>query len=175
MEPDFPEVCQRLWENILKPDNPEILFWMPLFQAFVLENPELWLVRMRREVEVVASQKILSQRAALLKFEGSLVIFRYPELTPPFPERAKSWEGNPFTTVKGKKLLHIDRLPSRLGRYLSCYARTIYSITSQHPPSGRPKHRETKPVRGSRWPKPLPYVLHPQFSVFALGLLQRPA
>jgi len=95
-EPDFPEICQGLWENILKLDNPERLFWMPLFQAVVLEYPALWLDRMRQEVEAAASEKTLSVLAALLKFEGSLVIFRYPDLTRAFLARARSLGGQPL-------------------------------------------------------------------------------
>lgn len=92
-EPDFSEICRALWEDTLKPDDPQHLFWMPLFQAVVLKDPAFWIERMRREIEVAPSENMLSLLVALLKFEGSVVIFRFPDLTRAFLTRARSLGG----------------------------------------------------------------------------------
>jgi hypothetical protein len=92
-EPDYPEICRRLWENVLKADDPQSFYWMRLFQAAVLGDPSFWLERMQHEVETARSEKMLSLLAGLLRFEGSLIIFRFPDLTRAFLKSAKRLGG----------------------------------------------------------------------------------
>ncbi|MGO8764934.1 MAG: hypothetical protein ACLQSR_07335 [Limisphaerales bacterium] len=92
-EPDFPEICQRLWKRILKLNDPQHLFWIPLFQGVVIGDAAFWLDRMGHEIATATSEEMLLLLAALLKFEGSLIIFRFPDLTRAFLARAKSLGG----------------------------------------------------------------------------------
>ena len=92
-EPDYPEICGKLWGQIMNIKSPQHHCWELLFQAVVLCNPVFWLDRMQREVESAASEEILKMFTVLLRTEGSLLIFRFPELTRTFLLRARNLGG----------------------------------------------------------------------------------
>ena len=92
-EPDYPEICRDLWGHALNTKDPQHFYWMRLFQAVVMGDPSIWLDRMQREIDATSSEDTLSLLAGLLRFEGSLIIFRFPNLTRAFLERAKKLGG----------------------------------------------------------------------------------
>jgi len=92
-EPDYPEICRQIWEHALSLDDPQQHYWMRLFQAVVLDNTSFWLARMLQEIETTPSVDILERLAELFKFDGSLVIFRIPDLARAFLDRARHLGG----------------------------------------------------------------------------------
>ena len=92
-EPDYPEICQRLWERALKSDDPQYPYWVRLFQGTVLENTSFWLERIQQEVEAALSKERLHTLTGLIQFEGSLIIFRFPDLTRTFLKNARRLGG----------------------------------------------------------------------------------
>jgi hypothetical protein len=77
----------------LKADDPQHFYWMRLVQAAVLDDESFWLERMHHEIETAASEEMLFLLAGLLGFDGSLMIFRFPDLTRAFLNRAKRLGG----------------------------------------------------------------------------------
>jgi hypothetical protein len=92
-EPDYPEICRDLWGHALNTKDPHHFYWMRLFQAVVLGDPSFWLDRMQHEIEDATSEEILFLLAGLPRFEGSLIIFRFPDLTRAFLKKAKKMGG----------------------------------------------------------------------------------
>ena len=93
-EPDYRAICDDLWSRVFDPSGPEAYAWVRLFQAVVFEDPSLWPPRMLDAVSGAESEDELLWLAELLKFEGSLIIFRFPEITRSFLRRAVSLGGN---------------------------------------------------------------------------------
>jgi hypothetical protein len=88
-EPDYPEICQQIWKHALSLDDPQQHYWMRLFQAVVLDDNVFWLGRMLQAIETASTVDTLDRLVELLKFDGSLVIFRIPDLARAFLNRAK--------------------------------------------------------------------------------------
>jgi hypothetical protein len=92
-EADYRQICQRLWGHALNVDDPQQFNWMRLFQAVVLNDASFWLERMQHEIEAASSKETLYLLVGLLKFEGSLIIFRFPDLTRAFLKSARCLGG----------------------------------------------------------------------------------
>jgi hypothetical protein len=92
-EPDYADICRNLWEGALKSEGPQQLSWMRLLQAVAMDNSSIWLDRMQQEIESATSEELLYLLVRLLKFDGSLIIFRFPELTKAFLKKAKELGG----------------------------------------------------------------------------------
>jgi hypothetical protein len=92
-EPDYADICRNLWECALKSNSPQQIYWVRLFQAVAMDDSSIWLDRMQQEIESAMSEESLSLLVRLLKFDGSLIIFRFPELTKSFLRKAKKLGG----------------------------------------------------------------------------------
>jgi hypothetical protein len=92
-EQDFPAICDDLWLKAFDPEGKQGHAWVRLFQAVALAEPSVWLPRMQRCIANASSAETLGRLAQLLAFEGSLMIFRFPELAREFLARARTWGG----------------------------------------------------------------------------------
>jgi hypothetical protein len=93
-ETDYPAICEELWTRVSDPGAPGAHAWVRLFQAVVFVDPALWPARMLDAVANAGSEDALWWLAQLLRFEGSLIIFRYPEITRAFLNRARMLGGD---------------------------------------------------------------------------------
>lgn len=105
-EPDYPEICRQIWEHALKLDDPQQHYWMRLFQAVVLDDTAFWLGRMLQAIETAQSVDALERLAEMFKFDGSLVIFRIPDLARAFLDRARHLGGKDGCEMMQGSLYH---------------------------------------------------------------------
>ncbi len=105
-EPDYAEICDNLWENVCGPSDSQRFCWERLFHAVVLPSPSFWLDRMLREIETAESAEKLSLLVELLRFDGSLLIFRFPDLPRAFLRKAQSLGGKELFNVVRSSLYH---------------------------------------------------------------------
>ena len=100
--PDFLMICDDLWFHVLGPKKKEERrCWVPLFQAVVFETASLWIPRICMAIEAASSDVALLWLARLVEFDGSLIIFRYPEITRAFLSRARVVGGDPvYRTIR---------------------------------------------------------------------------
>lgn len=91
-EPDYSDICLQIWEHVLKLDDPQQHYWLRLFQAVVLDDTSFWLGRMLQEIETASSEEKLAGLTEMLQFDGSLMIFRFPDLARAFLKQAKRLE-----------------------------------------------------------------------------------
>jgi hypothetical protein len=87
-ESDYDAICDDLWTRVADPGAPGAYAWVRLFQAVVFENPAPWPPRMIEAIDNAGSENALLWLAQLLRFEGSILIFRFPEITRAFLNRA---------------------------------------------------------------------------------------
>ena len=87
-EPDYPRLCEELWNRALDADHPQRRDWVRLFQSVVLDERSGWPTRMLAEIKRADSPVRLRQLLDLLNFNGSLIAFRFPEITRAFLQRA---------------------------------------------------------------------------------------
>ncbi len=87
-EPDYPRLCEELWNRALDADHTRRRDWVWLFQSVVLHEPSGWPARMLVEIKRADSLARLQQLLDLMHFSGSLVAFRFPEITRAFLQRA---------------------------------------------------------------------------------------
>jgi hypothetical protein len=99
-ERDFQAICDELWKKALDPEGKQRHAWVRLFQAVALAEPSVWLPRMQKCVANASSAEALSRLAQLVGFEGSLMIFCFPELTREFLARAQTWGGEAFNNLR---------------------------------------------------------------------------
>lgn len=90
-DPAYKEICADLWRRVTDPDQPRRYEWTKLFQAVVVGATVDWLEEMKRRVERCESFEALSGLTRLLRFDGSLVIFREPALTLAILVRAEAF------------------------------------------------------------------------------------
>jgi hypothetical protein len=95
-EPDYPAICDDLWTRVSDPGAPGAYAWVRLFQAVVFEDPARWPARMLDAVANAESEAVVRWLAQLLRFEGSLLVFRFPEITRAFLERGRGLGGDPL-------------------------------------------------------------------------------
>ena len=93
-EPDYPTICNDLWNRVSGPTDPEAYAWMRLFQAVVFENRVLWPPRMSSAITSSESEVDLLRWITFLQFDDSVIIFRFPEITRTFLSRAQELGGN---------------------------------------------------------------------------------
>ena len=92
-EPDYPRLCEELWNRALDADHPRRRDWVRLFQSVVLHERSGWPTRMLAEIERADSLARLRQLLDLLHFNGSLIAFRFPEITRAFLQCADEMGG----------------------------------------------------------------------------------
>ncbi len=78
---DYLSICKILWEKVMRSNKKVKDFWIELFQAVTIENTSFWLPRLLKAVESSKTHEKLKWLTKLIKFERSLIIFQYPELT----------------------------------------------------------------------------------------------
>jgi hypothetical protein len=93
-EPDYAAICDDLWQRVLNRQEPHRHHWRELWQAVVLNDAGNWLPRLEREVQAAQSAEDLSELVRLLRFDGSVLIFRLPDLARAFLTRAQALGGD---------------------------------------------------------------------------------
>jgi hypothetical protein len=93
-EPDYQAICDDLWTRVSDQSTPGAWAWVRLFQAVVFGDSALWPARMLEAIAKAGSQDALWWLPQLLRFEGSLIIFRFPEITRAFLNRARLLGGD---------------------------------------------------------------------------------
>lgn len=93
-EPDFAEICSFLWEKVQtkSADHMEYV-WRELFQGIVLDHPDFWVPKLTAAVDRTTSYDELRQLIEILHFEGSLIVFNYPDLTRLILRKAEDFDG----------------------------------------------------------------------------------
>jgi hypothetical protein len=105
--PEYPSICQDLWNRIQNHREAASWRWLEIFQAVVMEDVDFWLPRLQQAVESADSIDRLGWLAHVIRFEGSLVIFRFPALTRAFLVSARTLnEPDSFHKIRG--LLHVS-------------------------------------------------------------------
>ncbi len=93
-EADSESICQFLWEKAVEHRGDFARRdWIELFQGVVLENQEFWIPRLINAIETATDIDDLRAYVSLVKFDGSLVLFREPALAAAFLKRADDLEG----------------------------------------------------------------------------------
>jgi hypothetical protein len=92
-EQDFARICEDLWQKASCRLEHNAHWWVRLFQAVAFDGPPLWTSWMQRDIEVASSEDDLLWLARILRFEGSLVVFRFPALTRALLSRAQALGG----------------------------------------------------------------------------------
>ena len=90
-DPDFPQICDELWKRVEARDGK--YQWLSVFQAVVLNERSVWVPRMLKAIAEADSIDGLSWLARLLGFDGSLIVFREPDVTRAFLQRANELAG----------------------------------------------------------------------------------
>lgn len=94
-ESDFPTICAFLWQKATTAIDGNMVFvWRKLFQAVALDHEEYWLPQLTAAVAASESIEQLHGVLEILDFDGSLVIFRFPDLTKAVLAKAGDLEGN---------------------------------------------------------------------------------
>jgi hypothetical protein len=92
-EQDFARICEDLWHKASCRREANVHWWVWLFQAVAFDGPPLWTSWMQRDIEVASSEEDLLWLASIIRFEGSLVVFRFPALTRALLSRAQAFGG----------------------------------------------------------------------------------
>ena len=81
-EPDFAEICAFLWQKATTTVEGYMGYvWRELFQATALDHEQYWLPQLTAAVAAADSLDKLQSVLEIIHFDGSLIIFRYPDLT----------------------------------------------------------------------------------------------
>ncbi len=95
---DYPAICAELWQRVLTRDERGRYHWQELWRAVVLVDTPAWLPRLQQEVLAAQTPDDLERLTELLQFDGSLIVFRFPELTRSFLARAQILGGEVLLT-----------------------------------------------------------------------------
>lgn len=81
-EPDFAAICEFLWKQATTTAEGYMGYvWRELFQGTALDHEKYWLPQLTAAVAAAESIEQLRGALEIIHFDGSLVIFRYPDLT----------------------------------------------------------------------------------------------
>ena len=91
---DFDKICGFLWEKMMgkAPEHMRYI-WRELFQGIVLDRVDFWLPKLTAAVNSATSLKQLREVMAVIHFDGSLIVFFFPDLTKAILQRAEDIEG----------------------------------------------------------------------------------
>lgn len=78
-EPDFPEIAADLLNHMRKPDGPAAVYWELLFQAVILPH-EVGCKLLQTWIQDTDEFPDLRRIVGLIHYQGSTMIFRYPDL-----------------------------------------------------------------------------------------------
>lgn len=93
-ESDFQAICADLWQRAFNPNEKHQYYWLELFRAIVLDHPSFWRNGLMEKIAAAVNQESLLWLAQFLRFQGSLIIFHFPEITRAFLKRAKELGGD---------------------------------------------------------------------------------
>lgn len=93
-DPDFAAICDFLWEKANSdPATKNHFNWRRLFQALVIEQEVYWRPKLLAAIDRATTLDAIYHLIQLIHFEGSLVIFRMPEVAAAFLRRAEAVGG----------------------------------------------------------------------------------
>jgi len=91
---DFDKICGFLWEKMMGkvPEHMRYV-WRELFQGIVLDRVDFWLPKLTTAVKAATSLKQLRELMEVIHFDGSLIVFFFPDFTKTVLQRAEDMEG----------------------------------------------------------------------------------
>lgn len=93
-EKDYEEICDFLWKAVFEHwDSPVLSGWLQLFQGVALTNEGFWMPRLLEKIRTVQGFDDLRLLVAFIEFDGSLEVFRHPQIAAAFLQRAEEMEG----------------------------------------------------------------------------------
>jgi hypothetical protein len=145
-DPRAAGIVDELWSRIILDERGSNLFWIPIFQAIAFEKEELWHGRVVNAVGSATTKKELSNVAEILGFEGSLIIFEFPELTQSFLDKAATIGGQDYLERMYAKL-YVGAGPRARG-YTGGELQTEYDYIEDWAGKAAEKHKDN-PVLGA--------------------------
>lgn len=92
---NFPEICEELWRKALRGQSSiNGRDWLEFFHAVVIPNDGFWLPKLLSEVKKARTLERLGWLNQLISFDGSLIVFRFPEVARAFLRRAAALSGD---------------------------------------------------------------------------------
>jgi hypothetical protein len=85
---DIKAIVEDLWQRATASYTEDGCQWVKLFRAVALANESLWHDRVVAALESATSEDYLFSLCRLISFDGSLIIFSFPEITELFLGRA---------------------------------------------------------------------------------------
>jgi hypothetical protein len=91
---DFDKICGFLWEKMMGkvPEHMRYV-WRELFQGIVLDRVDFWLPKLTEAVKAATLLKQLRELMEVIHFDGSLIVFFFPDFTRAVLQRADDLEG----------------------------------------------------------------------------------
>jgi hypothetical protein len=93
-ESDFTQICTELFAqalNEIRHDHRSD--WTSLFQGVAIGRPEQWMTKLQSEIASAENMEMLVSLTDLIRYDGSLIVFRHPALTRSFLAKAEDLEG----------------------------------------------------------------------------------
>jgi hypothetical protein len=91
----YPAICEFLWNKLHFNSIESTHFsWIEFFQMVAIDNYEFWLPRLITKIKQATQLDELKSLVDLISFDGSLIIFKFPEVAEAFLEKAENLEGN---------------------------------------------------------------------------------
>lgn len=95
----YPSICEFLWSKVVSSKSVVTRFsWIEFFQMVVMENTSFWLPRLLAKIDSALQWDELRSLVDVVKFDGSLIIFKFPEVAGAFLKAAENIDG--ITGVK---------------------------------------------------------------------------
>jgi hypothetical protein len=89
-DPEFGSICDELWNRVQDQKTEGAWDWRELFQTVAFSEPAAWMPRLLNAIESAESTERLTWLAHLIRFDGSLIVFLFPEVTRAFLLRAEA-------------------------------------------------------------------------------------
>lgn len=90
---EFHQICDELWKRVDDPEVKGSFHWLRAFQAVVLNDRSNWVPRLLQAIASANSIERLSWLVHLIDFDGSLLIFREPDVIRSLLQRANDIGG----------------------------------------------------------------------------------
>lgn len=93
-DPGYPDICAFLWSKVTTGADDRMSYvWRELYHGVVLDNVDFWLPRLLDAVGAAPSLDALRDLVELIHFDGSLIVFRFPQVASAFLRRAEDLAG----------------------------------------------------------------------------------
>jgi hypothetical protein len=90
----YQSICEFLWSKVvLTPSENTHSSWVELFQMVVMDNTGFWLPRLLTKIDTASQWNELRSLVDLISFDGSLIIFRFPQIPSAFLKKAEDLDG----------------------------------------------------------------------------------